>query len=738
MKNRKFADKGIMRKRTNRTFIFIIVLFAILVIRLSYIMIFKAPEYSAKAVEQWTSEIKIEAKRGKILDRNNVELAVSANVYRVDFDLNAIRKYLNKKYGDSYKYEAISKQISEASGVDEETVLKKLKYKLPSGKDAGSATLVRRIEKEQADKVKDLNISGVMVSADTKRYYPNNNFLSHVIGTTNVDGVGLGGVELWYNKELSGTPGVRIAELNGSKDSELPYSISSFTEPVDGSNVTLTIDEKMQEFAEQAAEVALKQNKAKSASVMIMSVKTGEILAMTNKPDFNPNKPYEGADQFEGDTASAKIQKMWRNHLVSDAFECGSIFKVITASAGVEEKVANKGESYYCNGATNVLGTTIHCWKSGGHGTQTFPEILQNSCNVGFIQLGKALGKEKLNEYIKKFGFGEKSGVDLPGEAKGIVKPTDKITDVDLATISFGQTDSVNPTQYMAAFCAVGNGGKWVQPHVMKEIWHTDSEGNKVIDKSFQPKTKQVISSETAKQVREALELVVTKGSAKQAQVEGYRIGGKTGTAQKVNPATGKYYEDKRYISSFAAMAPIDDPEVAIFISIDEPGTGVYYAGQIATPIGHMLFKNIFNYLGSQIKHDDYASLKETVIIPDVRGMKVEEGKKVLKDLKLDVNITGEGDYIQNISPLPGYAVKEDTKIDVALGGSSNYNKDVIVPDVSGYTKSQAEKVFKSIGLTPEFTGQGLVEETSVQAGDKVKKGSKVVCTLENDDDLGD
>ena len=309
---------------------------------------------------------------------------------------------------------------------------------------------------------------------------------------------------------------------------------------------------------------------------------------------------------------------------------------------------------------------------------------------------------------------------------------------MDLATIAFGQTDAVNPTQYMAAFCAVGNNGVWTQPHIMKEISHIDADGNKVIDKTFEPKTKRVVSESTAKQIRQALELVVTKGSAKQAQVEGYRIGGKTGTAEKVNPETGRYFENKKYISSFAAMAPIDDPEIAIFITIDEPSTGVYYAGQIATPIGHILFSQIFNYLGTKIKHDDYASLKKTIIIPDVRGMKVEEGKKKLKDLNLDINITGDGDYITNLSPLPGYAVSEGTKIDVALGGSSNYNKDVVVPDVTGYTKPQAQQVFNSVGLTAEFKGNGLVGETSVQAGDTVKKGSKVVCTLEMDDDLGD
>lgn len=737
MSKRKYVDKGLTRKRLGFCLAVIIGLFTVLIGRLVYLMIFKGPEYSAKAVEQWTSEIKISAQRGRILDTNGVELAVSANVYRVDFDLNAIRKYLKNKYDDSYAYDKISKEIAEASGVDEETVLKKLSYKLPSGADAGSAILVRRIEKEQADNVKELNINGVMVSSDTKRYYPNNNFLSHVIGTTNTDGVGLGGVELSYNKELSGVPGMRIAELNADKDDEIPYAISSFTEPINGSDVTLTIDEKMQEFAEKAADIALNDNKAKSASVMIMDVESGAILAMTNKPDFNPNKPYDGADSFEGATSGDKLQKMWRNHLISDAFECGSIFKVITASAGVQEKVANVGESYFCNGATNVLGTTIHCWKHGGHGTQTFPEILQNSCNVGFIQLGQKIGAEKLNEYIKKFGFGKKTGVDLPGEALGIIKPTDKITDVDLATISFGQTDTVSPIQYMAAFCAVGNDGKWVQPHVMKDISHIDSNGNKVIDKAFEPKTTEVISPETAAQVRDALALVVEKGSAKQAQVPGYRIGGKTGTAQKVNPATGRY-EDGKYISSFAAMAPIDDPKIAIFISIDEPSTGVYYAGQICTPIGHILFTDIFNYLGSSIKHEDVLD-DTTILIPDVRGQSSDEGMRTLRNLDLDVTTTGEGDYIVNVDPLPGYTVKKGTKVEVTLGDKVQDNTGVIVPNVNGYTSGQVEDIFNDIGLVPSFEGTGVVSSTSIPAGTKVNKGTKITCTLVNDDqNLGD
>eukprot|EP00831_Metopus_contortus_P078455 TRINITY_DN759_c0_g1_i8.p2 TRINITY_DN759_c0_g1~~TRINITY_DN759_c0_g1_i8.p2 ORF type:complete len:380 (+),score=37.89 TRINITY_DN759_c0_g1_i8:1031-2170(+) len=353
-----------MRQRMSYVVVALTVIFIVLTIRLSYIMTLKRQEYAARAEEQWTSEVKIDAIRGKILDRNGKELAVSANVYRVDFDLNSIRTYLNRKLTEDrikelnsigiivtrgkqkLTYDDIAQVIAKALNLDVNFVKGKLETKLPSGLDAGSATLIRRIEKDAADRVKALRISGVLVSPDTKRYYPNNNFLAHVLGSTNIDGVGLTGAELQYNKYLAGIPGMKITELD-KDNNDLPYTISEFTSPINGKNVTLTIDENIQYFAEKIAQQCYEDNKAKAVSILVMDPHTGEILAMVNKPDFDPNEPYKGYEGFDGKTKNDKIQKMWRNRLVNDTFEPGSIFKVITAITAMEENLVNPNSTFF-------------------------------------------------------------------------------------------------------------------------------------------------------------------------------------------------------------------------------------------------------------------------------------------------------------------------------------------------------------------------------------------------------
>ncbi|WP_160678626.1 stage V sporulation protein D [Clostridium sp. C8-1-8] len=728
-----YRDEATTKKRMWITVVFLTILFFGLTLRLAYVMIIKGSEYSKMATEQWTSRIEIDAVRGKILDRNGAELAVSGNVYRVDFDLNAIREYLKKHKSTN---EDIAPKIAAALDLTKEDVLKKLNTKLPSGADAGAAHVVRRIEKDVADKVKALQINGVMVSPDTKRYYPNNNLLSHVLGNTNSDGKGLNGVEYQYDKDLAGTPGVRIAEIN-RKSEELPYTISNFTAPIQGKDVELTIDKQIQMFADKAASQALSDNKAKAVSVIVMNPKSGEILAMANKPDFNPNNPYEGAENFDGATASDKLQKMWRNRAVSDSFEPGSIFKVFTAIAAMEEGVADKGETYSCAGSVKVLNRIIKCWKRSGHGTETFGEILKNSCNVAFIEVGKKLGKDKLAEYIKKFGFGSKSGVDLPGEAKGITKSPATITDIDLATISFGQTNTVNPIQFMAGFNTIANNGTWIQPHVMREVSHVDDQGNRVVDRKFEPKTQQVVSKEKTTKLREYLEKVVSEGSAKRTFIDGYHIAGKTGTAQKVNPANGTY-EAGKYISSFVGMAPANDPQLTVMVSIDEASAGEYYGGVIAVPVAKTVFNDIFNYLDPSVLSKDTSSNTDApdVIIPEVRGMKIDEAKKKLKDSKIDFDIEGQGEYVTDIKPTPGYTVKEGSKVNLYSGSSGNYNRDVIVPDIKGYTKEGATKILEKVGLKAEFSGKGLmVDEQTIQPGEVVKKGDSIGLTLSDDVD---
>ena len=723
------------------------VLFTILICRLTYIMTVKAPEYAGMAEEQWTSEVKIDAVRGKILDRNGKELAVSADVYRVDLDLKTLRNYLSTSLSNLSSKEIARRQnvgvpvptgdsgltindiapvIAETLNMDKDEVLKKLDTRLESGKPADSATLIRRIDKDEADKVNELKIGGIVVSKDTKRIYPNNNFLSHVLGSTDPDGKGLTGIESEYNTYLSGIPGVKIGELD-KNNNDLPYSQSTFTSPVNGKDVTLTIDETIQSFAEKAAEQAYKANNAKAASVLVMDPKTGEVLAMANKPDFDPNNPREGYESFDGETSSDKIQKMWRNRLVSDSFEPGSIFKVITAIAALEENLVNENSTFYCGGSIQLADRTINCWELGGHGAQTFPEIVQNSCNIGFIKVGEMLGKEKLYEYIKKFGFGELTGIDLQGETEGIVKIPENTSPTDLATISFGHTNTVNSVQYMAAFNAVANGGTWIQPHLMKEITHEDDNGVKVVDETYNPNKKTVASEDKTAELRSYLERVVTSGSATATFIDGYHIGGKTGTANKME--NGRYIDGK-YISSFVGMAPVDDPKVTVMITVDEPSTGMYYASQVAAPYAKPLFMDIFNYLNNKFSNEGENKIAKEHIIPEIRGMKKDDAIKVLSDLNLEYEIDTDGDKVSSVKPYPGTAVKEGSKITISASGSSDDSKNIVMPDVRGYAKEDASKVLENLGLSVVFEGEGVVSQQSISQGEIITKGTLVTLKL--------
>ncbi|WP_029453231.1 stage V sporulation protein D [Clostridium algidicarnis] len=716
----QYKDQVIIRKRIVTIFIFFVVSLTILITRLSYIMIIKSPEYSARAEEQWTSEVKISAKRGSILDRNGKELAISANVYRVDLDMNAFRAFLKK---ENLTNEGVADSISEVLEMKPEEVLKILNKKLPNGKVMQSANLIRRIEKDGADKLKSLGIGGMIVSPDTKRYYPNNNFLAHVLGTTNIDGDGLTGIELAYNKELTGTIGVSILEID-SRGADKEHTISEYRKPVEGMDIFLTIDEKIQQFAEQAADQALMDNQAKNVSIIVMNPKTGEVYALANKPDFNPNKPKEENESMED------LQKKWRNKIVNDTYEPGSIFKVITSIGAMEEGLIDDSSKFMCSGSIKVANRTIHCWKRNGHGEQSFQEILKNSCNVGFVNVGQKLQKEKLNKYIKAFGFGQKTGIDLPGEAKGIVKKTETISDVDLATISFGQTNTVSPIQFLAAFNTLANNGVWVRPHVMKQIMN--GEENSIYKTYEDYGEKRVVSEENTKLLRSYLENVIAEGSGKRAYIEGYHIAGKTGTAQKVNSQSGTY-EHGKYVASFVGMAPADNPEITVFISIDEPSSGEYYAGVIATPVAKQVFNNIFNYL--QIKPDaDNKSVEESllkdIIVPDVRGMKRSEAIKVLKSNNLSYEVNGELDNIYDMSPKPGYTIKENKKILLYADKSYNYNKEVIVPSLTGYSKEGALSILKSIGLEATIEGDGMVIEQSLEADTIVKYGTNIHILL--------
>ncbi|WP_392486371.1 stage V sporulation protein D [Haloimpatiens sp. FM7315] len=720
MSKKVYKDKTIMRSRMMIVFFLFFLVFLGLSIRLGYIMVVKSSEYKKKAINQWTSVVRIDPKRGNILDRYGNELAISANVYRVDLDLNTLRDYMTKK---KISDKEVASKLASALALDEKEILNKIN-KTINGKKIAASILVRRIEKDKADKVRDLNIDGVVISGDSKRYYPNGNFLAHVLGHTNSDGKGLTGVELVYDEYLKGKSGKKISETD-SKRKDLPYSISKYESPIDGYDIVLTVDQMIQHFAEKAADQALKDNKAKAVTIMIMDPNNGEILALVNKPDYDPNNPWEE------DLTYDELQQKWRNRAVSDTFEPGSIFKVVTATAAISEKVVVPSKyRIVCNGAKKVANRIIHCWKRTGHGSEDFVDILKNSCNVGFMDLGEKLGAEKLNKYISKFGFGKKTGIDLNGEAGGIIKPTKTITVSDLATISFGQTNTVSCIQYLTAFNTIANGGKWIRPHVMKKVVR-NLEGKEILYKEYDKKDEtQVIDKGVADELRGYLEKVISEGGGRKAFIDGYHIAGKTGTAQKV--IDGKYAPAK-YISSFAGMAPASNPKISVMISIDEPDPSNYYAGQIATVVAKQVFYDVFNYMALKpdASGEEIAkSLLKDVVVPEIRGMKKEEALKILKDSNVTAEIEGSGAIIKDVSPKPGYTVKENSKIILYTGSDGNYNKEVVVPNLVGCTKENAIKILKDLGLKVQFTGQGLVSEQSIDPGKKVYKGAIINLEL--------
>ena len=708
--------------------IIIFCLLAFLVLRLAWLTLVSGRALEAKANSEWQKEISVTAKRGDILDRNESVLVSSANVYRIDFDLDSVRNHIEDK---DLTMDDIAVEISEVTGVEVDEVLEALNRKNSDGSDASYAPLVRGVTKAVADSADELGIYGLIVSRDVKRYYPNGNFLASALGGINSEGTGLTGIELQYDDYLAGIAGMKIGSYD-SWGNRLPFDTYKFTPAIDGSDVITTIDENLQYIAEKIAQKGLEEHNAKGVHVLIMDPNNGEVLAMVNKPDYDPNNPFSGYESFEGETDNDKIQNMWRNWLVSDTFEPGSTFKTVTMIVALEKGVVSDSDTFVCNGSVKFGNTTVHCWKHEGHGTQTLAEVLKNSCNVGMMEIGERLGIENLNEYIYKLGFGKTTGIDLPGEASGIVKSSDTVSAIDLATISFGQTNTVTTMQLMTAFNAIANGGDLIQPHIVKEISHEDESGNRVIDETIKPIIKEdVLSDESTALLRSYLERTVTKDGPDGAFVQGYNIGGKTGTAQKVDPTTGTYSTDK-YISSMIALAPVENPQITVFIAVDEPSNGVYYGGEVAAPLMKELFEEVFKYMDSPLAKERF-SIYKNVIIPDVRGKSIEEAKEILKENGLEAEVNGNGKTIISMDSYPGSTVKEGTTISITAKDSGQVEKEIIMPDLKGTTEEFATSILDNLGLVYEFKGEGIVDSQSIASGNKVVKGTKVTITLKKE-----
>lgn len=711
---------SVNRKRIVWLLFFIFGVQLIIVGRYAWVQIVWSPQLQQWAKDQWRNDTKIAAKRGKILDRNGNPLAVSGSVERVDaFLRDMIAAEGNKK--KRITRTEIAAQLAPILNMSENELNVKLNKKLKDGRPLSSVVLARRIDKSVGNKIRKLDLPGVVVTEDTKRYYPNGNFLAQVLGNTNVDGDGRSGLELKYNDELKGTPGRFMGETD-RYHRELPYSISAYMPPKDGDDLELTIDQSIQYFVEKGLEKGLVDYKAKRISAVIMNPKTGEILAMANKPDYDPNKPISGS--------IADSVKSWRNSAVEDNFEPGSVLKIITAASALEEGKVTDSDTFFCRGSYKVANRIIHCWRLQGHGKQTFAQILQNSCNVGFMMLGERLGKTGLYKYFDAFGLGRKTNVDLPGEERGIVRSIDKVGKVELANEAFGQGVSVTMIQYITALAAVANNGEMVQPHIVKRILNTDESGKTTVVEDIKPQMiKQVISKQTAIKLRPILETVVSEGAAKKAYMPGYHLGGKTGTAQKV---VGKGYGKGVYISSFACMAPCSNPQLVMFLSIDQPDPSNYYAGSTAAPLTKTILADVFRYMNIQPDAKEVGEYVPEVAVPEIRGLSSSDGEGILQRAGLNYEMQGNGNVIYDVSPKPGVTVKQKTKITLYLGASKNRNPKISVPDFTNKTQKEIQDEAKQLGIRVSFAGQGVGASQDVEEGTLVEKNTTVNIVLEN------
>ena len=547
------------------------VLFLVLAGRLFYLMVLSSEELSEKALGVEQRERSIKAARGIIYDRNGVVLADNQPVCTI----SVIHSQVTEP-------EKVIKLLSEKLSMDEAEIRKKVE------KVSSREKIKSNVPKETADEIREASLSGVKVDEDYKRYYPYGSLASKVLGFTGSDNQGILGLESKYDSVLKGTDGT-ILTLTDFQGIEIESAAEERIEPVQGDSLYLSLDYTMQSFAQQAAEKVLKEKQAKSVSVILMNPQNGEIYAMVNVPEYDLNEPYELLDVYAGGEGSEndKLNSMWRNPLISDSYEPGSTFKIVTATAALEEGKVSLEDTFNCPGFKIVEDRKIRCHKTQGHGTETFREGVMNSCNPVFMEIGARVGAEAMLKYYRKLGLYEKTGVDLPGEAGSIMHKLENIGAVELATMSFGQSIQITPLQLLRAVSAVVNGGTQVTPHFA--VRTEDSVTGEITELTYETEPGNV-SETTSETMRSLLEAVVSEGTGKNARVEGYQVGGKTATSEKLPRGTGKY------ISSFLGFAPADHPEIMGLILIDEP-VGVYYGGTIAAPVMAEIFQNILPYL---------------------------------------------------------------------------------------------------------------------------------------------
>lgn len=655
------------KKRMKSEMIIAILILSLLLTRIGYIQFIKGEELQAMAYMQQTLDRNINPKRGTIYDATGKTiLAVSSTVETITVTPTTIKKEDREK---------IATALSNIFSLNYENILKKV------SKRSSIETIIKKVDKEKADELRvwmqNNNITtGINIDEDTKRYYPFNNLASQVIGFCGSDNQGLDGIEALYDKILKGSTG-KITKLRDARGGDIDDTSEEYVKAVNGDDLVLTIDSTIQGIAEKYLKEACIDNKCTDGgNIIVMNPKNGEILALAGYPNYNLNEPYSpNTDELKSvwDTLSQEdktknMQAMWRNKAVSDTYEPGSTFKLVTASASLEEKIAqvDKAGEFCCTGGIEVAGVRMKCWRYyRPHGSESLRQALMNSCNPVFIGLGQKLGVHTYYSYLEKFGFLRKTGIDLPGEAGSIFLKEEKVGPVELGTIAFGQRFEVTPIQMVTMVSTIANGGTYIQPRVVKATIDGKTGERKEVEVI---KKDRVISEETAQNVLSMMESVVADGTGRNSQVKGYRIGGKTGTSEDgVN--TGKY------VTSFIGVAPISDPSVTVLITLYNPtGEGGHQGGGVAAPIGSQIFGEVLPYLEVVKDNEEAEQVKNDVQVPNIEGKSIKEAESILKEnnLKLVINneqegIDKENTIIKEQTPKAGVKVKEEANIYVEL-----------------------------------------------------------------------
>lgn len=738
--SKKRAEKGPAQRLRQRTAILILLIlvlgFGAAVLRLTYLTTIQSSELQESAVDLQLADTTVSAKRGTIYDANGNVLAESASVWQV------VMSPVNFK--NDKQRQAAAKGLSEIFDLEYNDVLDDTKQQ------SHYVVVKRRIESDEREKVlqlidtlkKDYNCSGVIqLLDDYKRYYPKNSLASSVIGFTGSDDQGLEGIEYEYDSYLSGTPG-RIITAQNARGTDMPFRYEQNVESEDGNNVYLTIDETIQSICEKYMQKGVEDNNVLNKGVCIaMDVNTGAILAMVTTDGYDLNNPYELSakdkkkikstpKKKQAEAESAALSNMWRNKAVADTYMPGSVFKMCVASAALEENLVNEKTSFTCTGSILVEGETIHCSNIAGHGTQNFVEAISNSCNPAFVQIGQMLGASKFRQYYQGFGFSDKTGIDLPGEAEDSFWKEGKMGGVDLAVASFGQNFSITPIQMITACAAVSNGGYVVQPHVVSKI--TDSKGNviKTVDKKVK---RQVISDDTSKKMNEYLEYNTERQGAAAGYISGYKVAGKTGTSEKkgVTKVESSFSED--YISSFCGYAPADDPQIAMLVFFDTPDGDAYYGSQVSSPVFINIMSEVLPYLDVKTSYTDEELGYVDASAGDYTGVSVDEAKTAVEADGFTATVKGNGSTVISQIPTVSSGLQKGGSI-VLYTDSDSQSETVSVPSLIGLSPDEVNNVASAYGLNVSFSGattsSGTSSSQNIEAGTSVSPGTVITVSF--------